>query len=677
MSEEVLPELPAFKTGEGFHDERAKTRREPTFRQKARYKFDDYMSRGSTSGFVALTIVFMSLLVIISVLRVIAVAILGDPNGVERGTGVWRQVYLTFLELTDPGSMTQDVTSSPVVKIFAVIAGMAGLVCFSALIAFVTNLLDQRMQSLRKGHSQVILDDHTLILGWNERVIDILDELILAFESEDNPGIVILADRDKEEMDDYLALNLSDSKNTKIVTRSGRESALVNLKIAAIETAKAVIVLATAEPTAPPEDLEQSDVQVIKTVLAACSLLPPDQAVPLVAEIHSPDRRDLATSIDPEHVVCIDASEMLAKILVQTSRSEGLAVVYEEMLSFDGSEIYFHEEAQMVGRRFGELAYLMPDGVPLGLQTHAGQITLNPEPQVVVNQGDRLIVLAQDDSTIGFESHSIQAPTIYPPSSQRVLSRQERELLIGWTPKVKTIVEEYSDYVQQGSAIDILLRSPSVEARQEANELQRTVGNIDVSVLQADPFDREDLLSLRPFEYDNIIILSEAGQEGSAEWVDSETVLLLLQLQQLFKQQPDKPTTKLIAEVLDSRNRELITQTGTNEFIISNRLISMIAAQLSENADMRFVYDQLFSEDGSEVYLKPLYLYFAQMPRHGTFADLLVAAQQRQEVALGIRDHRLADEADQNFGVRLVPPKTEMFAFDPRDSLVVMAEDET
>lgn len=656
-------------------------KRRPSMRQRVRYLFDDYMSRGTGSGFVALTLVFLFLFVSISALRVIAVAILGDPQ-VERGGSAWRQVFLSFLELTDPGSMTQDIDSDPLIKIFAVIAGLAGFVLLSALIAFITNALDQRLQQLRKGHSQVIMEDHTLILGWNERIIDILSELILAFESEDKPGIVILADRPKEEMDDFLSVNLPDTQNTKIVTRSGRESAVVNLGIASIDTAKAVIVLATAEPTATATEMERSDVNAIKAVLAATSLLgdedeDEDDDVTVVAEIYSDERRELASAIDRDRVVCISSSEILAKILVQTSRSEGLAVVYEEMLSFDGSEIYFHQESGLSGRMFGELGYLMPDGVPLGLKSSDGVITLNPEPRTPLTGDEELIVLAEDDSTIGFNEEPIARPVVHPPGTQRVLSRQERELLIGWTSKVETIVEEYSDYVREGSGIDILLRTPDPEARRQAANLQETVGNIAVRVLEADPFDRDDLMSLRPFDYDNIIILSEAGQEGSAEWVDSETLLLLLQLQQLFRTQPEQPRTKLIAEVLDSRNRELITQTGTKEFIISNRLISMIAAQLSENGDMEMVYESLFSESGSEVYLKPLYLYFAQLPPQGTFADLMVAAQQRAEVALGVRDHRFASDPERNFGIQLIPAKDVPFAFDPRDSVVVLAEDET
>ena len=61
------------------------------------------------------------------------------------------------------------------------------------------------MEELRKGRSTVIESEHSLILGWNpQRVIEIIRELVMANESEEKPAVVILADEDKEKMDDFL-----------------------------------------------------------------------------------------------------------------------------------------------------------------------------------------------------------------------------------------------------------------------------------------------------------------------------------------------------------------------------------------------------------------------------------------------------------------------------------------
>ncbi len=77
-----------------------------------------------------------------------------------------------------------------------------------------------------KGRSKVVESGQTLILGWNERVIDIIRELIIANESEKKASVVILAEVDKEEMDDGVFTLITDTKTTKIVTRNGSTSSL-------------------------------------------------------------------------------------------------------------------------------------------------------------------------------------------------------------------------------------------------------------------------------------------------------------------------------------------------------------------------------------------------------------------------------------------------------------------
>ena len=85
----------------------------------------------------------------------------------------------------------------------------------------------------------------------------------------------------------------------------------------------------------------------------------------------------------------------------------------------------------------------------------------------------------------------------------------------------------------------------------------------------------------------------------------------MLLLRRIFSQYANESaSTKLITEILDSQNDELVAKAGVQDVIISNRLVSMIMAQISESSDIERVYDDIFQEDGSEIYLKPADLYF-------------------------------------------------------------------
>ena len=252
--------------------------------------------------------------------------------------------------------------------------------------------------------------------------------------------------------------------------------------------------------------------------------------------------------------------------------------------------------------------------------------------------------------------------------------------MIGWNFKSPCILREFSDYIVAGSEIHVLLKSASAEQRREIEGLNEELENIDVRLIEKNCLDLNDLMSVQPFTYDNIIILAGSDDEGSkvdTSRVDSENIVALLLLRRIFSQYPNESRkTKLITEVLDSQNYALVARAGVKDVIISNRLVSMIMAQISESRDIEKVYDDIFQEDGSEIYLKPASLYMSDLPASVSFADMMRLAQKRSEVCIGVKIKADENNPAANHGVRLIPPKDAMFEIAAEDSFVVVAEDE-
>lgn len=63
--------------------------------------------------------------------------------------------------------------------------------------------------------------EHTLILGWSERYSPLFLKLSIANHNQKNPVIVILGHKDKVEMEDELKSKIPDTKNTRVICRSG------------------------------------------------------------------------------------------------------------------------------------------------------------------------------------------------------------------------------------------------------------------------------------------------------------------------------------------------------------------------------------------------------------------------------------------------------------------------
>ena len=60
----------------------------------------------------------------------------------------------------------------------------------------------------------------------------------------------------------------------------------------------------------------------------------------------------------------------------------------------------------------------------------------------------------------------------------------------------------------------------------------------------------------------------------------------------------------IVSEMLDPRNRVLAEVARADDFIVGNRLVALLLAQVSENKELNAVFQDLFDPEGSEIYLK-------------------------------------------------------------------------
>lgn len=108
---------------------------------------------------------------------------------------------------------------------------------------------DRVTAGLRQGKSKVLEQGHTLILGWNDRLLGLLEQMCEANSSEGGMPIVVLANRDKEEMDDWMMDAFDDEARmgSKIVTRKGNPIEASKLAKVSAEHARSIIVLSEGE----------------------------------------------------------------------------------------------------------------------------------------------------------------------------------------------------------------------------------------------------------------------------------------------------------------------------------------------------------------------------------------------------------------------------------------------
>jgi ion channel POLLUX/CASTOR len=642
-----------------------------SIKEKLKYRFEKYLNKGGSSIFISLFVIFIVLFVFIIIVRW---AILWIWPDLAYTDNFLDDIWYTWLQLTDPGNMNQDNLAPTWLKITTIMSGVVGVIILSMLIAFITTTLEKVFYNFRKGRGKVLEEDFTLILGWNERVVDIIRELMLANESEKDAAVVILSNEDKEEMEDLITKRIPNSLTTRIITTTGDFANINELKRINIEGAKSIILLANCSESASEDDKMFSDVQSIKAIMAIIACQGGKNELPIIAEIFNENKRNLIGYFEDEKIIALDSWEIMGKLLVQTSLTSGLEMVYNEILSFDGCEIYFYE-ADWNKIAFGDLPMRFKDGIPLGIYNENDGMTLRPGKEYILKQEDQILILAEDDSTIKFQPSSIHKITEIKLVNSKLEQKQKNILILGWHNLAEIFINESEDYLLEGSTFDIHIKEPSDEIKSRINELKELYKGFVITLTDSDSLNLESLKAATPFNYDNVVILSQDSSEQRADKIDSDTLIILLLLRKIKSELP-LADTKIITQVLNSENQEIITQTDVDDFIISNKLITMILAQLSEQPLIMKFYEDIFSEDGSEIYVKSIALYSDTFPIKTTFGDLIGLADQRNEICLGIRKGRESKNAKANFGVTLNLDKNEALILNKDDFLVVLSEDE-
>ena len=126
--------------------------------------------------------------------------------------------------------------------------------------------------------------------------------------------------------------------------------------------------------------------------------------------------------------------------------------------------------------------------------------------------------------------------------------------------------------------------------------------------------------------------------------------------------------------MLDIRNRRLAQVAKVNDFIVSDTIISLLIAQVSENNILNAVFEDIFDADGSEIYLKPAESY-VRLQEEVSFYTIVEAARRRGETAFG---YKIAAESESETipgGIHVNPPKSAQIRFAQGDCIIVAAEE--
>ncbi|GAA4225571.1 lipoprotein [Streptosporangium album] len=616
-----------------------------TVSERVRYWFDTTMSRGTVALIGWLCLISLGLILLVTLLSLWL-----TPTEAAKHDGFAGMLWATLMRTLSPGKVASDTGSAPFVALMFA-ASLGGIFIVSALVGVLANGLKDKFEQLRKGRSRVIETGHIVILGWSDQVFTIITELVQAHASERGSVISVLADRDKLAMDDDLRQYVGETGRTKLVCRTGRPTEPTDLDLMNLDSARSVVVLS------PQGD--DPDAHVIKTLLALAKR--DGDHPPVVAAIASTANMAAARLAGGPDVHLVDSDDTASRLIVQSSRQSGTSVVCMDLLNFSGGEIYLRSDADLAGLTYGEALPAYQTATVIGLRRD-GRIMLNPPMDTVIAAADEAVVIAQDDSMIHLADAMPQAQEESIVSAEPGRPGPERTLILNWNGRGRHIIQCLDGYVAPGSVLDIASDHPDAVTGFE------DLVNLTVNVKGCDTTDRYALESLGLGVYQHVVVLSD--DRYPTGHADTRTLMTLLQLRDMQTSLGERYS--IVSEMHDENNRALAEVTRADDIVISDTVIGLLLAQLTENRHLAEVFGYLFDSRGSEIYPRPAGEYIRAGAPVG-FASVIESARRRGETAIG---YRLADRVNEapHFGVVLNPDKSRTLRLGPGDSVIVLAE---
>lgn len=587
-------------------------------------------------------------------------------------------IWWAFLRMTDPGYLGDD--QGAVLRTLSVAVTMAGYVLFmGSLVAIMTQGLHRRIAMLERGLTPIAVRGHIVILGWTDRTLDLVRELVISRgrvkrflkrRGLRSLQLVILAEEITAARRQELAEHVGRMWDVDdIVLRSGR--LLDADALARVDARQAATLIIPALHSASPDRLA-TDTRVVKTLMTLREMPTEAEALPtIVAEFTQPDSQSVAESMTGAALEPIESDRTLARLLAQTTRHPGLAALYHELLSNDrGAALYVQTSTRLDGRSAYEAAAWFPAATLVGVIRGSGDDAhthLNPPPDFPLAPDDRLVLLAH-----AYENTTPHPPTAdvpeppslvrYAPASRTI--SEHRVVCFGWSPRVVSLIQEYSSYATPVH-LTVVSIVPTARRREMLAELALP-DHVQIVHQRGDYTRAAVLRGLDVAAYDTVVLVG-SDRFASGEEADARTLMGRLMVHTQIASCTTPPA--VVVELMDAANAPLLRD-YPGDVIVSPALMSRMLAQVTLRRELGGVMSELFGPDGAEIAFHAASRYGLSSDTEHTTHALQRTVAAHHGTLLGMRRGPATNRT-----LHLNPPNDATWTLDATTELIVLATD--
>jgi voltage-gated potassium channel len=227
-------------------------------------------------------------------------------------------------------------------RVMAVIIMFGGIVFVSMLTATISSTFVTRKIREGKGLAKIIISDHIVICGWNERAIGLIESIISLLEDQEMCSLVLINDLPEEEVNNIIF----QYKNADIQYVRGDFTKEFVLERANVMEARAVIII--------PGDVDVQGDPDEKTVLATLSIKSLSPDTPVIAFINHSENKSHLKRANADEVIVRD--EYSGFILASSVLMPGVPQTYFQLMNhkINPSMVRKKMPPSLVGKTFKE-----------------------------------------------------------------------------------------------------------------------------------------------------------------------------------------------------------------------------------------------------------------------------------------------------------------------------------
>ena len=563
-----------------------------------------------------------------------------------REVGFWRTIYYTVGMILDAGmieNIINDIgTANVILVIVCLFTILIGSVSFTgAVIGYVTNYISSFIENANSNSRRIEVSNHTVILNWNSRASEIINEMLYLGTRE---TIIVLvngdSDRVTKELNERIYLTMKEKRiknKLNIIVRDGSTYSTKQLNDISLSTAKTVVILGEDNintqcqyELVEKQQYSKGNANTIKTLVQVSEITSSDSSSDgqkIVVEVEDAWTNNVVDKVIAHkeklqkcNIVPVPVNKILGQILSQFCIFPELNKAYNELFSNDGAEFFC---------------------VPLNEEDNEDRVIKH-----LLYSNNMVLPLAALSTKDYSAFENIEKPEITVNINENYWLEKRNVIILGHNSKVRDIMAGFDAFRAEWNREDdsellniIVIDDPRSLERLEYYKDYSYVND----VIEAEIYDTEIVKNaINRFidmneEDTSILVLSDDSVRERD--IDSFALTNLIYIQDIIytrkQNDPDFDTdmVDVIVEILNPKNYDVVHSYNIDNIVISNRYISKMVTQIGQKIELYEFYEDILTYDtadcevyeSKEVYVKPVKGFLRNIPPRCKVLDLIRA----------------------------------------------------